>query len=71
MLKIVRNPNKTEYEEATAAVIANDGYCPCALSRTEDYKCMCKAFKNDLTLTECFCGRYIRIKTKEKNNGIN
>ena len=23
----------------------NDGYCPCAIEKTEDTKCMCKDFR--------------------------
>ena len=39
----------------------NDGYCPCALTKTQDTVCMCKDFRE----TEegmCHCGLYIKIK---------
>lgn len=71
MVKIIKNLNKSEYETATAAVNANGGYCPCALEHTEDYKCMCKEFRENPLLTECFCGRYMKVEVKENNNGIN
>ena len=42
MVKIERMPNS---EEAAAAVEANDGYCPCAIFKNSDSKCMCKDFR--------------------------
>lgn len=35
----------------------NDGYCPCAVFKTEDTKCPCKEFREQDT-GECRCGRY-------------
>ena len=35
----------------------NDGYCPCAIVKNEDTRCMCKAFKEQL-LGICHCGRF-------------
>ena len=61
MTKIIQNPDVSQYIAATEAVKTNNGYCPCALEKTDDYKCMCRAFKEDETLSECFCGRYVRI----------
>lgn len=42
-------------------VKANDGYCPCAIEKTPDTRCICKAF---LEQEEglCHCGRYEKIK---------
>ena len=37
-MKIVKN-DRPDVEEA---VRANDGYCPCAIIKDEDTKCMCK-----------------------------
>ena len=35
----------------------NDGYCPCAVLKTEDTKCPCKDFRlQDKGI--CLCGRY-------------
>lgn len=40
----------------------NDGYCPCAILKNEDTKCMCKEFKEQTTPGECHCGRFIKIE---------
>ena len=39
-------------------VAQNDGYCPCAVVKTPDTKCMCKEFKDQQTTGLCHCGRY-------------
>jgi hypothetical protein len=38
-------------------VAANDGYCPCAIEKNEDTRCMCKEFR-EMDEGECHCGRY-------------
>lgn len=40
----------------------NDGYCPCAILKNEDTKCMCKEFKEQKEPGECHCGRFIKIE---------
>ena len=35
----------------------NNGYCPCAIEKTSDTKCMCKEFREQKYGT-CTCGRY-------------
>lgn len=47
--------------EFGAIVAANDGYCPCAIERTEDTLCMCKEFREQ-TEGECHCGRYKKVQ---------
>lgn len=42
-----------------ALVDANDGYCPCAIEKTEDTKCMCKEFR-EMEKGVCHCGRFER-----------
>lgn len=42
---------------------ANDGYCPCAIERTEDTLCMCKEFREQEEGV-CHCGRYKKVKVK-------
>lgn len=53
--------NKIGGPEIVAAVKANDGYCPCAVARTADTKCMCKAFREQEEGI-CHCGLYEKIK---------
>ena len=44
-----------------AIVAANDGYCPCAIEKTEDTRCMCKEFREQAE-GECHCGRFRKDK---------
>lgn len=39
----------------------NGGYCPCAIVKNEDTKCMCKEFKEQKTAGVCHCGRFERV----------
>lgn len=67
MLKIIKNPNIEKYNEVTQAVKNNSNYCPCELIKSDDTKCICKAFREQNYEGECHCGRYIKIKyEKEK-----
>ena len=43
-------------------VKANNGYCPCAIERTPDTKCICKAFIEQEELGLCHCGRYKKVE---------
>ena len=46
-MKIKTNPAWTddEVQEFRASVKANEGYCPCRLTKTPETKCMCKEFR--------------------------
>lgn len=61
-MKIIKNPDTKKYEEVTAAVKANDNYCPCAVIKTLETKCPCKEFLDSQQLGECCCGRYIKTE---------
>lgn len=61
MLKIIPNPNVDIYNKITNAVIQNDGYCPCMLTKNQDTKCICKDFRDQSHKGECHCGRYVKI----------
>lgn len=60
MIKL--NNDKKLVEEIQAALKANDGYCPCAIERNGDTKCMCKNFRN-MKEGECHCGLYVKVVT--------
>lgn len=47
--------------EFAKVVEANDGYCPCAIWRTEDTKCMCKDFREQTEPGPCYCGRFEKL----------
>jgi hypothetical protein len=44
-----------------ALVDANGGYCPCAATKSHYTKCMCDAFRNQLIVGQCHCGRYEKV----------
>lgn len=46
-----------------ALVAENGGYCPCAIDKNADTKCMCKEFREQKTLGVCHCGLYRKEAT--------
>lgn len=48
--------------EFAQIVAKHDGYCPCAIDRTEDTKCPCKTFRDRNTPGPCYCGRYEKVE---------
>lgn len=52
--------------ELTDAVKQNDGYCPCVLYPTEDDRCMCKEFREQIADPDfegyCRCGLFEKVK---------
>lgn len=59
------NPNEDKLKEITEAVYANGGYCPCAITKDEDTKCMCKSFRDSEDVDFCHCGRFYKIRDYE------
>jgi len=43
-----------------------DGYCPCRMIKTEEYKCMCKEFREQIADPdfEGYCHCYLYYKEK-------
>lgn len=55
------NPDKDFVKSIREQLKSNNGHCPCALERTRDTKCMCKAFREMIERGEtgsCHCGLY-------------
>lgn len=52
---------KTVNYDIALLVAANDGYCPCAIEKTEDTKCICKEFREQESEGPCHCGRYMKV----------
>ena len=58
------NSNQDLAREVQKQLIENDGYCPCALEKTPDTKCICKNFRDKINkgyTGECHCGLYESI----------
>lgn len=65
MTKILVNKEDKELVDLIRQTLKqNGGYCPCALFKNEDTKCMCKDFKEQEEGI-CHCGLYIKIKQEE------
>lgn len=64
-IKIYQNPNEEELKEIIEAVEANEGYCPCALTKDDDTKCMCHIFRINDDVDFCHCGRFYKIREYE------
>ena len=55
-----------EVEPSIKVLVArNGGYCPCAVFKTPDTKCMCKEFREKDTPGLCHCGRYEKFVVRK------
>ena len=60
-MKIKYSSDNLHVKRVLKAVKANQGYCPCAVSKNADTKCMCKNFREQIeagTYGKCHCGLY-------------
>lgn len=64
--EIIPNPDFIHRKEVEEAIKENDGYCCCALEKTEDTKCMCKKFREQKHYGFCHCGRYLKVLRSPK-----
>lgn len=58
-MKIKLNDDANRVEKIRRALELNDGYCPCAIERNNDTKCMCKEFREQGN-GMCHCGLYVK-----------
>lgn len=65
-MKIKLNPDKEVVKDIKEGLKKKGGYCPCRLEKTEDNKCMCKEFKDQIADPEfegyCHCMLYYKEK---------
>ena len=65
-MKITLNPDKEIVEKIQAGLKAKGGYCPCRLEKSEDNKCMCPEFREQIKNPEfegfCHCMLYYKSK---------
>ena len=51
-----------EVERSIKVLVDNNGgYCPCAVLKTPDTKCMCKEFREQTKPGLCHCGRFEKV----------
>ena len=65
-MNITLNPDEEIVKTVREGLMAKDGYCPCRLERTEDTKCMCKEFRDQIADPDfegfCHCMLYYKHK---------
>jgi len=47
-MEIKLNPNKELVDKIKEGIKKKNGHCPCRLEMTEDTKCMCKEFREQI-----------------------
>lgn len=60
-MKVKINSDKNLVDTIRKKIKDNGGYCPCSLIKSEETKCMCKAFREQIDrgeTGECHCGLY-------------
>ena len=76
-MKIRLNENKEIADMVKEGLKARGGYCPCRREMTEDTKCMCKEFREQIADPEfegyCHCMLYYKSNDaetgKDEKNG--
>jgi len=65
-MKIRLNENEEVVKSVKEGLKRTGGYCPCRISRTEDFKCMCKEFREQIADPDfegyCHCLLYYKEK---------
>lgn len=65
-MKITLNPNAEVVHTVRQGLERTGGYCPCRLERTEDMRCMCREFRDQIKDPEfegfCHCLLYYKEK---------
>ena len=63
-MAVTLNPDKEVVKTIKEGLKAKDGYCPCRLEKTEDFKCMCKEFREQIADPDykgyCHCFLYYK-----------
>ena len=65
-MKIKLNPDQEIVSTIRKGLKRTGGYCPCRLARTEENRCMCKEFKDQIADPDfegyCHCRLYYKEK---------
>lgn len=65
-MKITLNPNKEVVDTVKEGLKQTGGYCPCRRERTEETKCMCREFREQIADADfegyCHCMLYYKEK---------
>ena len=58
-MKVTVTKDKELAQEIREKLKNNEGYCPCAIEKIEDTKCICKQFREQ-DVGYCHCGLYYK-----------
>lgn len=62
ILKMKLNEDEAVVKQVREALKTNGGYCPCQIGKSEDTKCICKHFKQEVKVGDfCICELYQKI----------
>ncbi len=65
-MKITLNPDAEVVATVKEGLKQKGGYCPCRVGKSEDIKCMCKEFREQIADPEfegfCHCMLYYKSK---------
>ncbi len=65
-MKVIFNPDKEIVKLVQEGLKRTGGYCPCVVKKSEDTKCMCKEFREQIKDSEfegfCRCRLYYKEK---------
>ncbi len=65
-MKVIFNPDKEIVKLVQEGLKRTGGYCPCVVKKSEDTKCMCKEFREQIKDPEfegfCRCRLYYKEK---------
>ena len=65
-MKVRFNENQEIVDTVKAGLVRTGGYCPCRLERTEENKCMCREFRDQIKDPNfegyCHCLLYYKEK---------
>ncbi len=65
-MKITLNPDSEVVKKIKEGLKTRKGYCPCRIEDTEDNKCMCKEFREQIKDLDfegyCHCMLYYKEK---------
>ena len=69
-MAVTLNPDREVVEMIREGLKRTGGYCPCRREKTEDNKCMCKEFREQIADESfegfCHCMLYYKSKDEEK-----
>lgn len=74
-MKITLNPDAEVVRTVKEGLLRTGGYCPCVLERSEDTRCMCKEFREQIQDPQfegfCHCMLYYKSNDDKSDEGGN